>query len=178
MRTRSLLLCSALTLTGCASHPTQTSQRPHPSPVESTRSLEPADLDLLTGAPWSGTLTYLDYTTGKPTTIASTLTVRRIAADLPTWELRVGYPKEPGADSVQTIVLKNNTIGNESILSRRTLPDGGIEFITSAPGTDDNKPATFRFVHRLTPTIYSRTKLVTFVGQSTELQRHIYSWSR
>jgi len=40
----------------------------------------PADIDRLTGAPWRGTLEYLDYTSQKQVTIKSTLAVRRLPA--------------------------------------------------------------------------------------------------
>jgi len=43
--------------------------------------IEPADLQRLSGAPWKGSLTYLDYTSKKPVSIATTLVVTRADAD-------------------------------------------------------------------------------------------------
>ncbi len=79
----------------------------------------PADLYTLTGKPWTGTLTYLDYTSKKPMEIRSTLTFSRVTAIStaaptatptpaePSWTMNVGYTDEPHANSSNVVVLRD-----------------------------------------------------------------------
>lgn len=145
--------------------------------------LAASDLDALTGAPWVGTLTYRDYATSKPITIPSSLIVRRITttpADPPAWEFGYGYSKEPHADSTSTLTLRDNgrTLGDESVIARGQSVTGVLSYITECHGEDDNRPATFRFEHSLSPTYYARRKLVRFDGERDFFERHWYRWSR
>ena len=162
-----LAMASTLHLTGCA------------SPAR----LEPADLDRLTGGPWVGTLTYLDYNSGKTTTIDSSLMVRRTADDPPAWETGIGYSKEPHADSAQVVVLGDGgrTLDRQRLLSREVLANGDLVFVTEMKGEDNKRPAMFRFEHRITAGEYSRRKMVRFedgLGDGEFFQRHVYRWKR
>jgi len=137
------------------------------------------DIDRLVGRPWIGTLTYLDYTSKKQTTIDSSITVTRKAATSATWTVGVGYSKEPHADSSEDVSLSadGTRFGDEVIVARTTLPDG-VVFITECDGEDDNRPARFRFEHTITASEYSRRKLVKFNGTGEFFERHIYRWRR
>jgi len=156
-------------LPGCASAPTS----------NDPARLVANDLDLLTGTPWVGTLTYLDYTSKKQTTIDSSLIVVRTNDTPPAWEFGVGYAKEPHADSKEDVSLKDGgrRLGDEQVVSRTSLPDG-VLFITECDGQDDNRAARFRFEHTITPHEYSKRKLVRFVGTTEFFERHIYRWNR
>jgi len=48
-------------------------------------ALRSTDLQMLTGQPWTGTLTYLDYRSKRPVSIRSTLIVSRPKGDEPVW---------------------------------------------------------------------------------------------
>ena len=154
---------------GCASSPTS----------NDPARLVANDLDLLTGPPWVGTLTYLDYTSKKQTTIDSSLIVVRTSDTPPAWEFGVGYANEPHADSKEDVSLKDGgrTLGDEQVVSRISLPDG-VLFITECDGRDDNRAARFRFEHSITAHEYSKRKLVRFDGTSEFFERHIYRWKR
>jgi hypothetical protein len=156
-------------VSGCASSPTG----------NDAARLTPADLDLLTGPPWVGSLTYLDYTSKQQTTIDSSLIVTRKSDAPPTWEFGVGYSKEPHANSKEDVSLKDGgrTLGDEQVLSRTSLPDG-VLFITECNGQDDNRAARFRFEHSITAHEYSKRKLVRFDGTRDFFERHIYRWKR
>jgi hypothetical protein len=156
-------------VSGCASTPASSDAAP----------LNAADIDRLTGRPWVGTLTYLDYTSKQQTTIDSSLIVTRKSDAPPTWEFGVGYSKEPHADSKEDVSLKDGgrTLGEEQVVSRTSLPDG-VLFITECNGQDDNRAARFRFEHRITAHEYSKRKLVRFDGTSDYFERHIYRWKR
>lgn len=150
----------------------------------STPSSEPrlhvADIDSLTGPPWVGTLTYLDYTSQQHTTIDSSLIVRRVGDSPPSWEFGLGYSKEPHADSKETIALSGDgqALGDERVVSREALPGGGVRFVTECDGEDDHRPSRFRFEHTLSPHEYSRRKLVRFNGTNEFFERHVYRWGR
>ena len=146
----------------------------------STARIEAADIETLTGTPWVGTLTYLDYTSHQPTTIDSSLIVRRTQDAPKSWEFGVGYSKEPHADSKDVVTLSGggSMLGDEAVVSREVLPGGGVRIVTEMDGEDDNRHSRFRFEHTITPHEYSRRKLVRFDGEKEYFERHVYRWAR
>jgi hypothetical protein len=142
--------------------------------------IDSADIDALTGPPWVGTLTYLDYTSHQPTTIDSSLIVRRTQDSPPAWEFGVGYSKEPHADSKDVIALARggSMLGDQAVVSREVLPGGGVRIVTETDGEDDHRHSRFRFEHTITPHEYSRRKLVRFDGEKEYFERHVYRWTR
>jgi hypothetical protein len=159
-----LIVCN-----GCATHS---------QPAEAHSTIAAADIDRLTGSPWIGTLTYLDYKSGEKTTIDSNVTIRRVGTTR-SWEYAYGYSKEPHADSTEVITLngEGTKLGDEWVISRDDIP-GGVRFITQTTGEDDHKKATLRFEHVVTEHAFSRRKLVKFDGESSFFERHVYEWSR
>ncbi len=143
-------------------------------PMENT--LLPSDIDILTGGPWVGTLTYLDYSSGKSVTIDSSLSVRRVAEA--SWEFGVGYSKEPHADSKEVVTLAAGMLGGDRVVSRRELPGGGVVVVTESAGEDDHRAALFRFEHSITALEYSRRKMVRLDGEREFIERHVYRWKR
>ena len=129
-------------------------------------AITPADVDRLTGAPWKGTLEYLDYTSQKQVTIKSTLAVRRLPAQsdgTTAWSMAIGYTDEPDANSGETAMLS---------------ADGTLRVVTEQDGPDDNRPARFRFVYLIGPATVSIQKLVRFAPTEAFFERHIYRWGR
>jgi hypothetical protein len=142
-----------------------------------------ADIDRLTGAPWNGTLSYLDYTSREQTTIKSSLVVTRLPPrpdSAAAWDLRLGYADEPQANSGETAVLaRGGRVFREGeVLERTVLPDGTVRIITEQDGEDDRRSARFRFVYLLGREQCSIQKLVRFTPQEAFFERHIYRWSR
>jgi len=138
----------------------------------------PADLDGLAGGQWAGTLTYLDYSTKKSTSIPCTLEVARAGGGA--WEVRTGYPDEPHANSRERVALGEDgrRLGDEAVVERRALEDGGVLLVTERDGVDDDRPARFRFEYRIGAHEYSLRKLVRLNGEREFFERHIYRWSR
>ncbi len=140
-----------------------------------------ADIDRLAGGPWVGTLTYLDYGSGKRVSIDSSLVVRRLEGEPPSWEFGVGYSKEPHADSKETVVLGRGgeVLGDEVVVSREVVA-GGVKIVTEADGEDDGRKARFRFEHVISEREYTRRKLVRFAGagEGEFFERHVYRWGR
>lgn len=170
-----LLACTAglPLLPGCSAprQRTEATDAPH---------VLPADLDLISGQPWTGALTYLDYTSSKPTTIPCTMIIARIPDPDLAWEMRIGYPDEPHANSsnVLRIGAAGTTLDNETVLERTTMRDGAIRLVTKTTGTDADRKATFKFVYVLSPNSCSIQKLVCPEGESVFFERHIYRWVR
>jgi hypothetical protein len=163
---------------GCASN-TAVSGTPAPAGAAVTA----ADIDLLTGAPWNGTLTYLDYTSREHTTIKSSLSVTRLPArpdSAIAWDMRLGYADEPQANSGETAVLTRDgrVFRDGAVLERTVLPDGSVRIVTERDGEDDHRNARFRFVYLLGREQSSIQKLVRFTPQDAFFERHIYRWSR
>lgn len=138
------------------------------------------DFERLVGS-WQGTLTYLDYTSGKPYTMSADIEVKRIE-NTNQFTFSNIYPKEKSANAVDTITISEDGkyIDNELVKSRHKLPNGDIEIITEKLGKDgnDNKPATIRQTYTFGKTAYKNRKEVQFVGGAAWINRHEYLYKR
>jgi hypothetical protein len=138
------------------------------------------DFYKLSGA-WEGSLTYLDYSSGKPYTMPADIAIQRIGKTNKFVFSNI-YPNEPNANSIDTISISidGKYIDKELVKSRRKLPNGDIEIITEELGKDgnDNKPATFRHTYTLGPTTYKNRKDVQFTGGTEWINRHEYSYKK
>ena len=102
-----MLFLVAAIFVGCA----QAERGPETKIDARSSAVVPADFDVLTGAPWKGELTYLDYDRKVPRTIKSTLSVARMAGGpdgATLWNLRFGYTDEPHADGSEIAALSAN----------------------------------------------------------------------
>lgn len=154
-----------------------------PLAAQAPARLTPADVDRLLGPRWEGILEYKDYSSGKQTTIKSTLDVTRgpaLADGSPTWEMRFGYNDEPNANSSETAVLSadGRTFRGEQVTERTLLPDGSLRIVTEQDGTDNNRRARYRYVYVLGTTTVSVQKLVRYIGEETFFERNAYRWGR
>jgi hypothetical protein len=142
--------------------------------------IEPTDVQRLSGAPWKGSLTYLDYTHKKPVSIASTLVVTRAGADGRSWRFDYQYPDEPKANSTSrvTIAGDGSAIDGERVTERSVLADRIVRIVTEKSGEDDRRPATFRFTYLIGDASFSRKKEVKFDGTADYFERHTYTWTR
>jgi hypothetical protein len=82
------------------------------------------DFTKLSGS-WQGSLTYLDYSSGKPYTMPADIEVNRIDKSNK-FIFSNSYPNEKSANSIDTVSLSKDGkyINNELIKSRRKLPNG------------------------------------------------------
>ena len=130
---------------------------------------------------WKGSLTYLDYSSGKPYTMTADVDIERIGKTNK-FTFSNTYPNEPSANSTDTITLSadGKYIGKELVKSRRKLPNGEIEIITEELGKDgnDNKPATFRHTYILGKNLNKNIKDVQFFGQTDWINRHQYTYTK
>ena len=171
------VLSVVVSLCGCAAGGPAASK---PAPAAAAARALPADLDLLAGPLWRGTLTYLDYQSGKPVSIKSNLLFTRLPGDEPRWEQRLGYDDEPHANNGDTVALAEGgrLLDGEVVTEREALPGGGVRLVTETDGADDEKPARIRHVYTLGASAASLQKLVRFAGSAEFLERNVYRWTR
>lgn len=143
-------------------------------------NLTKEDLKQLSGC-WEGSLTYLDYSTNKPFSMPANYNISPIEKSN-TFKVVVTYPKEPEANSIDTIFISanGNEIDGEIITSKRVLSDKSFEIITEQKGKDgnDDKPATFRFTYLLSAENYSKKKEVKFDDGEDWIMSHEYKFKR
>lgn len=138
------------------------------------------DFEKLSGT-WEGSLTYLDYSTGKPYTMPANLDIKRLGKTNK-FLFANSYHKEKSANSIDSLSVSTHGkyINKEFIKSRRKLPNGDLEIITEEKGKDgnDNKPATFRHTYTLGSTTYKNKKDVQFTGTTEWINRHEYAYKK
>ncbi len=138
------------------------------------------DLMKLTGARWTGTLTYLDYRSNKRVSIPSNLTVTQTAGDEPSWVFEYEYPDEPKANGKQMLKVEEGgaVFDGEKVVERTGLDDGGFRLVTMKRGRDNDKDALFRFTYTLDRSTFTIKKEVRPEGAAEYFERNTYSWKR
>ena len=138
------------------------------------------DLKPLEGKTWVGDLTYLDYTSKKKTSIKSNVLITRSRTDQLVWTFDMQYPLEPGANSKEDVKLSadGKTFDGEMVVERINLPDGSLRIVTTKPGKDDNRDATFKHTYLIGKKSFSLRKDVKFDGVEEFFERNTYSWTR
>jgi hypothetical protein len=145
-----------------------------------TAVMIPGDVDRMTGAAWTGNLSYKDYQSGQVTMIASTLMVKVVDGAAHTWTFAYGYPKEPKANSSRSVTLSpdGTTFDGEKVIERSSLPGGAVKVVTEKAGRDNDKDATFRLTYLIADKSFSIKKEVRYQGTAEFFQRNEYSWTR
>ncbi len=148
------------------------------SSAQNSSKVSPEDFNALVGS-WKGSLTYLDYQSGKPYTMPADLKVERIGRSN-NYVLFNIYPNEKSANSTDTLKIGSDgrSIGSEQLKSRQKLRNGDLEIVTEKSGTDgnDNKPAVFRYTYTIGKYGYKKRKDVQFTGETNWINRHEYSY--
>ncbi len=150
------------------------------SNAQSKANFTKEDAALLSGS-WKGSLTYLDYNSGKPYTMPANTHINLIKG-MNSLLVEMVYPDEPKANSKDTLIINDDrTIFAEAkIVSRKLLAGGSIQIITELNGKDgnDNKKALLRKTYTFNKNIFSNRKDVQFEGSSEWIKRHEYSYTR
>ena len=76
---------------------------------------------------WKGSLTYLDYSSGKPYTMSADIDIKRINKTNKFTFSNI-YPNETSANSIDTIIISTDGkyIDKELVKSRKKLPNSNI----------------------------------------------------
>ncbi|MFZ6798854.1 DUF6624 domain-containing protein [Undibacterium sp. Di24W] len=142
--------------------------------------LRSEDFKKFTDVLWRGELRYLDYSKNIWVSIPSNLRVSQTPQDPAVWLWSYGYDDEPHANAKDGVRLSQDgkKLGEEQIVSRMNMPDGGLRIVTKMSGQDDNRPAQFRFTYTIKDESFERKKEVKLVNADDYFVRHVYSWKR
>lgn len=138
------------------------------------------DLQNLTGAQWTGTLSYLDYGKNTKVSIPSNLTVTQSKDNKSSWIFEYQYPDEPKANSKEIVAITEDgkIFDGETVIERTNLADKTLRIVTEKSGTDNDKKALFRFTYLIGKTNFSIKKEVQYEGKTDFFVRNEYSWKK
>lgn len=147
--------------------------------VAQSNTLSLADCNSLTGS-WRGTLTYLDYSSGKPYTMPAALKISDVnQSDRQFWSM--AYPDEPQANELDTVLfdLSNQIYDGEKVLEVKRGEDQ-LVWITQIMGKDgnDQQSALIQHEYKRSGRELTITKRVRFVTSDKWLVRHTYQFTR
>lgn len=152
----------------------------HTGIAQSQAKVKQQDFLSLSGN-WKGTLTYLDYTSGKPYSMPADIAIKPLTKHN-AYSFYNSYPDEPKANSTDTLLItaKGRMIDGATVTARRKLKDGTTVIVTERMSRDgnDNMPALNRITYSIGKTRFSNIKEVQFVGKTEWIKRHEYTYTR
>lgn len=130
---------------------------------------------------WSGTLTYLDYSSGEPYTMPADVEIKRMGKTNKFIFSNI-YPNEPEANSFDTMMISQDGsyIDNQLVISKHKLPMGVTEIVTEELGVDgsEDKTARFKYTYTISKLSFTKRKDVQFTGTEEWIKRHEYSYKK
>lgn len=130
---------------------------------------------------WKGTLTYLDYTSGKPYTMPCNITLSPVNANPQQLVLAYEYPDEPKANGNDTLVISRDgkMIDDEMVVVKEKKA-GLLRVITEKSGVDgnENRKALIRHIFETGKKSFSIRKEVKFEGEEKWILRNEYKMAR
>ena len=140
--------------------------------------ITPEDLKSIVGT-WEGSITYLDYQTNKPFTMAANLIVEK-GRNENTLGLNNLYPNEPKANNSEKIKVSNNgtMLNKHRVTQREELENGDIQIQTEHNGRDDNKKAQIRYTYIIGKKIFLIRKEVQFSQGEKWIKRSEFNYNR
>jgi hypothetical protein len=130
---------------------------------------------------WMGTLTYLDYTSGKPYTMSCNITVIIDEINIRQFVYDVEYPNEPKANGRDTAVIntEGKMIDDERVVSNSKVKEV-TKIVTEKNGVDgnDRRKALFRYTYEFSNNSFSKRKEVLFAGEDKWILRNEYKMTR
>ncbi|MBT8375503.1 MAG: hypothetical protein KJO22_01415 [Bacteroidia bacterium] len=128
---------------------------------------------------WTGSLTYIDYSSNEPYTMPADVTVKQ-GKNKTKVSLNFKYPNEPNANSQGKISIskKGDKMNNETIVSKRILSNEQLEIITEYKGKDNKKKALIKNTYILGSKQFVIRKEVKFENSNEWMMRNEYSFKR
>ena len=135
------------------------------------------DFKVLDNTNWEGTLTYIDYQSGKPTDVATTM---QINISEKTIEQDIQYVWEPdkNVEAITKIKKNGRFLGKQKVVSKILGEDESMLIITTTKGKDDGKKATFYYTYEFDSKYYKVTKEVQFTDSDERFMRNSYRYTR
>lgn len=131
--------------------------------------------------PWKGSLTYLDYSSGKPFTMPANIMLLNSSRSNEII-LQFIYPNEPKANGNDTLRIGMNgtEIDGAKIAMKKVLTDGSLQIVTEKNGFDgnDKKKAILRHIYTIGTNMFSNRKEVKFEDGEKWILRNEYLFAR
>lgn len=131
---------------------------------------------------WAGTLTYLDYSSGKSFSMPAKVIISRDKTNKHQLILAFNYPDEPKANANDTLVISKDglAIDGAMVISKEVTNSKGMKIITEKEGVDgnDNRKAIIRHLYIITKTTFLSRKEVKFEGFKEFILRNEFSLRR
>lgn len=162
---------------GCATAPKASVEQTDQA-VQVSASQIASDLAILTGAEWTGDLSYLDYSNGTRESIPVSLDFDQVVDNSLLFAIK--YPGETQYNSRETYnwTADGTRLNDAEILSRSELSDGEVEIVTENLGMDDNRTALIRTTYVISGTQFIVRKDVKFLDKDVFFNRNQYTLSR
>lgn len=146
--------------------------------TSSEKKVFPNDLKIILGD-WKGTLTYLDYSSGKPYTMPANLTVKQGKNENELLFIHM-YPNEPKANSSEKLKISGDgkQLNNKDVESKEKLPNGQIQIITEYKGKDNKQNALIRNIYILAENQFVIRKEVQFENSDEWVKRNEYNYKK
>ena len=150
----------------------------HSHSIITEKTIGPEDIEIILGD-WTGSLTYIDYSSNEPYTMPADVTVKQ-GQTKNKLSLNFKYPNEPNANSQGQISIskKGDKINKEIIVSKRELSNEQLEIITEYNGKDNKKKALIRNKYILGSKQFVIRKEVKFENSNEWIMRNEYSFER
>lgn len=130
---------------------------------------------------WKGTLTYIDYGSGKPFTMPASIIVKQIK-NSPNYLIENIYPDEPKANFVDTFYVSSDCkmIDDCEVKTINKLKTGQVKIVAQRIGVDgnDSKKGLIKHTYLLSKTKYTIKKEVLFDGESNWVKMHEYTFTK
>lgn len=146
--------------------------------IHAQNSVSPDDLRILIGD-WTGSLTYVDYSSGQPFTMPANVKVEQ-GKNENQFILFYAYPNEPKANNKEKVTISNkgSKINGNDLISSKSLNTDETQFTTESPGKDNNKKALIRNIYVVGEERFLIRKEVRFEGSEEWLKRNEFSFKR
>jgi len=146
---------------------------------QQTHQMTTSEIQMFTGE-WTGTLSYLDYSSGEIYTMpCESIIERKTNKKL---SISYSYPNEPNANSKGRIkVSKGGTHINKTRISSKSMTtDGQLTIAAQYHGRDGNdaKPAMIRNIYKVSDQQLTIRKEVKFEGTNDWIVRNDYNFTR
>lgn len=135
------------------------------------------DFKILDNTNWEGTLTYIDYQSGNPTDVATTM---QIKISEKTIEQNIQYVWEPdkNVNAITKIKKNGRFLGQQKVVSKNLKEDGSIQIVSTAKGKDEGEKATLYFTYEFDSNNYKVTKEVQLRYSDERFMRNSYMYTR
>ena len=136
------------------------------------------DFGSLMGDDWTGTLSYLDYTTNQPSEIPVEITVRSASDRTIVYQIR--YPRESEYNEIQRIRISSDgtRIDGNPIISRTRGADGRLVLVTEGRSSDNSEPADVRYTYEIGARAFDISQQVRPDGTEAYFERNRFSLTR